>query len=217
VTTSMTGTASMGDTAIGWARELSMTDPLLEESGLDGARFDWDALLQGDRGVRVTDATSALEASVDPEAPPRRPLPARRPAIARPADGRPAPSRPTGSRPRPTAVGYGSRVRPASARRPLAGRPAVKRLHLTRRGRLVLLVVAAVIGFTAFGLGRASADGRAAHSSVVSVVVQPGESLWTIAQRTTPHADPRDVVDRIKALNHLANADVEAGQTLRLR
>jgi hypothetical protein len=92
------------------------------------------------------------------------------------------------------------------------------RLRLTPRGRLVLLVMAAVIGFTAFGLGRASADGpSASHPVPQSVVVQPGDTLWSIAERVSPNADPRDVVGSIKTLNHLTGADLVAGQTLRLR
>ena len=46
-------------------------------------------------------------------------------------------------------------------------------------------------------------------------VVQPGDSLWTIAEATGT-GDPRDRVGRIKELNHLQGSTIQAGQTLLL-
>jgi LysM repeat protein len=46
------------------------------------------------------------------------------------------------------------------------------------------------------------------------VVVQPGESLWQLAQELAPQADPRSTVLRIRDLNHLSSDRVEAGQAL---
>jgi 4-amino-4-deoxy-L-arabinose transferase-like glycosyltransferase len=95
--------------------------------------------------------------------------------------------------------------------------PAVRsRIRLTRRGRVLLLVLAAVAVYAAFGLGRASAGPEQAPPHVSAVVVEPGESLWSIAVRQFPNSDPRDVVGELKSLNHLTSADLVAGQKLRL-
>lgn len=54
-------------------------------------------------------------------------------------------------------------------------------------------------------------------SSVVSpVVVQPGDTLWSVAQRADPGADPRAVVDRIRELNGLQGDAVVAGVVLQV-
>jgi len=45
-------------------------------------------------------------------------------------------------------------------------------------------------------------------------VVQPGDTLWSIAHRVEPHADPRDVVDRLVELN--GSGALQPGQRLRL-
>jgi LysM repeat protein len=49
------------------------------------------------------------------------------------------------------------------------------------------------------------------------VVVQPGDTLWTIAERVAPERDPRDIVTELRRRNGLPSADVRAGQRLRLR
>jgi len=48
-----------------------------------------------------------------------------------------------------------------------------------------------------------------------SYIVQPGDSLWTIAAHTST-GDPRDMVGRIEELNHLGTSTIQAGQTLLL-
>jgi LysM repeat protein len=44
--------------------------------------------------------------------------------------------------------------------------------------------------------------------------VQPGETLWSIAQRVAPGSDPRDTVARIVAMNDLSDSSVVAGQQI---
>ncbi len=46
--------------------------------------------------------------------------------------------------------------------------------------------------------------------------MHPGETLWQIAQRAAPTADPRVTVARIVELNALPGASVRAGQELLL-
>ena len=48
------------------------------------------------------------------------------------------------------------------------------------------------------------------------VVVQPGDTLWSIASEHYPRDDVRIRVDGIERLNGLRNPLIEAGQTLRL-
>ncbi len=110
------------------------------------------------------------------------------------------------------------RVRSVSSRAPWASRPAAvpSKLRLTRRGRVLLLVLVAVAVYAAFGLGRASAGGAALPAQASTVVVQPGDSLWTIAVRALPGSDPRDVVGELKSINHLSTSELAVGQRLRL-
>ena len=95
------------------------------------------------------------------------------------------------------------------------------RLRLTRRGRVVLTTVLAVplIAGTVFaGLngGGAIASRDAATVQFATVTIQPGESLWDVAERVAPTADPRDAVRRIMDLNRLQSAVVQPGQRLAL-
>jgi hypothetical protein len=112
----------------------------------------------------------------------------------------------------PVLVGSAEPVRPRRA----VGR----QLRLTRRGRAVVvlgLLLLLVLG--AFALGRVSSSAatgaaRAGHQRFT--VVQPGESLWSIARRSVPGADPRVTVQRIVDLNSLTGATVVPGQRVAL-
>ncbi|MBO9578131.1 MAG: LysM peptidoglycan-binding domain-containing protein [Microbacteriaceae bacterium] len=93
-----------------------------------------------------------------------------------------------------------------------------RRLRLTDRGRTVLILL---IGLPiALWLLLAQLNGGAATgtledgAAVPIVMVQPGESLWTVAERVAPGADPRDVIAAIVDFNHLGSADVMAGQQI---
>lgn len=105
------------------------------------------------------------------------------------------------------------------AARPAAAMPAASpRLRLTRRGRTVLMLLLAVplalwLAFSVLNGGGATA-GLEPGAPVPVVVVQPGESLWSLAERIAPASDPRDVIDAIVSYNHLPSADVMAGQSL---
>lgn len=96
-------------------------------------------------------------------------------------------------------------------------------LKLTRRGRFVfigvplILLAALVLSFSGFLNAPAKAADSAAELSLtptVSVTVQPGESLWAIAEAVAPERDPRDVVADIIQLNNLEAARVVPGQAL---
>jgi hypothetical protein len=97
--------------------------------------------------------------------------------------------------------------------------------RLTRRGRMVVaaliiagLVLVAALAWLA-GTARADAAGSGVPSSAVyhslrSVVVMPGQSLWSIASQYDPAADPRGVIQQIIDLNALSGTSVQPGQHL---
>jgi len=89
------------------------------------------------------------------------------------------------------------------------------KLRLTRRGRIVVVLVTLMVVCLGFTLGRASA-GTATGGAVHTVTVHPGDTLWSLASRTAPDRDPRLVVAKIQSLNGLHNSEVRTGQVLRL-
>lgn len=100
-------------------------------------------------------------------------------------------------------------------------------VRLTRRGKIVVGALASV---AAAGLavliwlaiaGQAEAagpgalrGGSGAGHTMLRVVVHPGETLWSIAVRTDPAADPRAVVQQIIDDNALRGPAIQAGQVL---
>ena len=109
------------------------------------------------------------------------------------------------------------RVAPGGTPRDTPGVP----LRLTRRGRLVVAVVAAllvtVISLLAAGAAQATNHGPssgAARHGLVQVVVRPGQNLWSVAERAAPDQDTRAVIQQIIDLNSLNGDTVFAGQQL---
>ncbi len=50
-----------------------------------------------------------------------------------------------------------------------------------------------------------------------TVTVQPGQTIWTLAERTTPaNGDVQSTVDQIIGANHLASANIHVGQKLQV-
>lgn len=120
----------------------------------------------------------------------------------------------------------------------------VTRLRLTRRGRVVLTTLAAVplvlaaVAFTVNG-GAAGASDSASGINLMSyttdsgiiatlaysptdvgsarfITVEPGQTLWDLAEEISPSADPRDVVADIKRLNSLSAETLQPGQRLKI-
>jgi hypothetical protein len=98
-------------------------------------------------------------------------------------------------------------------------------VRLTRRGRAVLtalaimalVLVVALAGLA--GVVRAQATGsgvpsRDVYRHLTAVVVRPGQTLWSIAERSQPGADPRTVVQELIDLNGLQSSAVQAGERL---
>ncbi len=68
----------------------------------------------------------------------------------------------------------------------------------------------------AFVGGRASAGPSHREAGRV-IVVRPGDTVWSIAQRVVgPQGDPRPVVQRIVQRNRLTDAVITAGERIRL-
>jgi hypothetical protein len=94
-------------------------------------------------------------------------------------------------------------------------------LRLTRRGRIVLTGFAALAA-TAVWLAAADAAQATNHGAppqtaernLSQVVVRPDETLWSIALRAEPGADPRVVVQRIVEINALSGQVIVPGQRL---
>ncbi|WP_144764050.1 LysM peptidoglycan-binding domain-containing protein [Curtobacterium sp. 9128] len=93
------------------------------------------------------------------------------------------------------------------------------RLRLTRRGRAVFTTLAALpllvaVGLFALNGGQASAGNTAADVHFQTVTIQPGETLWQLAEQTAPNADPRDFVADVVSLNALDGSGVQAGEQI---
>jgi hypothetical protein len=118
---------------------------------------------------------------------------------------------PQGRRP---AVGRrdGGGARRAGARRAGARRAGVR---LTRRGRLALLALLLVLtGLVAVLLAASTGEAATPAGSAPTVVVQPGDTLWSIAARYAPGPDPFGTIERIRQVNGLDGYTVHAGQRL---
>lgn len=101
---------------------------------------------------------------------------------------------------------------------PQARPQAQPRLRLTRRGRIAAVILAALI-VSAFCLIAASAaqatnHGAPAGHSVTQVTVQPGQSLWSVAENADPSQDTRSVIQQITELNGLDGQVVFSGERL---
>lgn len=93
-------------------------------------------------------------------------------------------------------------------------RPAVPRPRFWRWRWHIFGVVA--VALLAAGYGRLATEDRATPVSIETVTVAPGDTLWGIAARRYPAADPREKVVQIERVNSLDGPVIEPGQRLRL-
>ncbi|WP_300613872.1 LysM peptidoglycan-binding domain-containing protein [Trebonia sp.] len=101
------------------------------------------------------------------------------------------------------------------------GRAAPAPVRLTRRGRLVI-TVAAALAIGALSVALAGAAQATGHSgalagpgrAVTRVEVRPGQNLWSIAEAYDPDADTRFVIQDILQLNSLTSDQLQPGQVL---
>ena len=96
--------------------------------------------------------------------------------------------------------------------------------RITRRGRLVLVALVVALAFAVISLGQAALSPQAQAGSQAGSesssdasrtwVVQPNETLWSIAEQVDPDADPRETVARIVSMNDLPDSAVLVGQEI---
>jgi nucleoid-associated protein YgaU len=93
------------------------------------------------------------------------------------------------------------------------------RLRLTTRGRVVAaaLALAAATGAVALTGALASGPADGLHlEGQSSVVVRPGDTLWSIASSVAGEDDVRQVVARIRQVNGLRGTVLVPGEVVRL-
>ncbi|WP_051299522.1 LysM peptidoglycan-binding domain-containing protein [Arthrobacter castelli] len=96
------------------------------------------------------------------------------------------------------------------------------RLHLTRRGRLLLIGIPlmAAAACLVFSLGFFNSPATAASEAPpepagsVTYTVAPGDTVWTIAAVVAGGGDTRDAVQAIMDLNQLETSTIQVGQQL---
>lgn len=84
-------------------------------------------------------------------------------------------------------------------------------VRLTRRGRVTVILAAALIVLIALGSWASSLGGSV---SATTVTVQPGETLSQIAARDLPELSVAEGVARIQLANNLSGTEIGAGQSL---
>jgi hypothetical protein len=93
--------------------------------------------------------------------------------------------------------------------RPMRSRQGPGLTHLGRWLLVAVLLVAASVMLARVALGGTA-------PAYTTVVVHPGDSLWSIAASHYPGDDPRERVDAIERLNGLGGPVIVAGETLQL-
>jgi hypothetical protein len=192
---------------------------------------------------RPQGAPSVREAGPVTVPSPRRPADVRRPGdVRQPGDAaQPGAVRRPGDIAQPGTVRQPDDVRrPGDVRRAGSGQglrhsagvpdtrlaPRRNTVRLTRRGRLVVTVMLTVVSLSLVVLAWLAIAARAAqatdggqspgavYQNLTSVVVHPGQTLWSIASQAEPTADPRAVMQQIIELNALHGTNVVPGQRL---
>jgi LysM domain len=104
--------------------------------------------------------------------------------------------------------------------------PRRNTVRLTRRGKIVVTVMLTAVSLSLVVLAWLAIAARAAQASdgaqspgavyqnLTSVVVHPGQTLWSIASQAEPTADPRALMQQIIELNALRGTSVVPGQRL---
>ncbi|QIX27969.1 LysM peptidoglycan-binding domain-containing protein [Nocardioides sp. JQ2195] len=97
------------------------------------------------------------------------------------------------------------------------GKVGQRQLRLTRRGRVVIFIAALLVVMGA-ALLLANASTATNHAGVDqptrAVVVESGDTLWSIAGDLAGDGEVRDMVHEIKQLNALDSSMLMTGQTI---
>lgn len=116
--------------------------------------------------------------------------------------------------PRPVAVRTYEPARP----RTIADRLGLAGLRLTRRGRVVLVLLAMILVAPMATWGATAVASSPGEPTEVRVhAVQPGETLWGFAREVAePGEDVRHAVARLQDLNNMSSGAVRVGELLLL-
>lgn len=116
-----------------------------------------------------------------------------------------------------------TQVRPVAAVRGGAGGASAHRVGATRRARLIrtaclaAVLLAVLLGvLAAVWSPTAAAEEAGPAVDTVTVVVEEGESLWSVVVDRSYDRDPRVVVDEVQTLNGMSTGVVHPGQVLEL-
>jgi nucleoid-associated protein YgaU len=181
------------------------------------AVLEFDEEVQAPWRPRLVSELVADDAAVRP----LRPHPSRRSGsrvgVCRPPESPAAPVRRAAPRSGARRVSPGA---PARTRIVAPARTGGVGLRLTRRARRLAVVLAlasgVAVGSWLAPLLSGGGEGDLRLAGVESVVVQPGDTLWSIATSLDGDGDVRAVVDEIQELNGLNGAALVPGQTLLL-
>ena len=105
---------------------------------------------------------------------------------------------------------------PTYVARPRLAAPR-SQVRLTRRGRLVVFVLALAFLLTAamfLGTRSTATNESGPEMQTEVVMVGQGETLWSIASEIADDGEVRDMVDQIERLNALDSSMLYAGQEL---
>jgi hypothetical protein len=182
-------------------------------------------LRPGRTRLRLVPPLPAGAAGDRPATPPRGRVPA--PADARVPAPRAVPVPPAGTVPvaRPARMAAPAGVAPTRIVRPASPRVGRGKVRLTRRGRLVVWVLAALaaaalltpVWLLAAAGAQAANHGlppAAVHAGLRQIEVRPGQTLWSIAMAAEPTADPRVVAQEIMQVNALSSQVLVPGESL---
>ncbi len=137
---------------------------------------------------------------------------------------RPSADRPT-SRPSLQVIPGGRAAARAHVRAHRASRAVPAAVYRRRRvGALLVVASVALVAYLAItslaaSVGAVTTPGGPAHAATAQTggrvhVVQPGDTVWSIARSLHPHGDIRIVVDRLEA--RLGGATLQPGQRVQL-
>jgi hypothetical protein len=92
--------------------------------------------------------------------------------------------------------------------------PRSGRLRLTRRGRVVVVLTFLLLACAVVPVLAPPSWAGGPAGAAPTVVVGPGDTLWSVAERYRPSRDPFAVIDEIRRLNGLHDYTIHAGQRL---
>jgi len=96
-----------------------------------------------------------------------------------------------------------------------ASRPVSPEVYRRRRLAVVAVMLGLILGVASFGRqADATPTAEAQAAAVVLVVVQPGDTLWTIAESLVNNADPRPLVAELTEI--AGGSSIQPGQLLRV-